>query len=171
MNTLTRTLAFILLFSTLSCTKNQKNTLILEIEINGVVDRIRGMPDFVAYGTYETKFFINTKVGKFRIYKTGDSMFIKLDDGATFFVFINMFKRENFQNTNFRLVGDTLEVVGKDGYYLKLVGDMIEEFRGEGISAKLLNYSFEPIKFPQKWIVRYMGAIIILNVEEVRLLY
>lgn len=171
MITLTRILVFILLFSACSYSKNKENVLLAEIEINGLVDRIRKMPDFVASGTYEMRFFINTKSGKFKIYKAGDSMFVRLDDRASFLISISMFKKWNFQDRRMRLVGDTFEILGKDGYYLKVVGDRIEEFRGEGISAKLLNYSMEPVKFPKKWIIRYMGANVILNVEEIEIIY
>ena len=171
MITLTRILGFILLFSAFSCPKNKEKVLLTEIEINGLADRIKKMPDFVASGTYEMRFFINTKSGKFKIYKTGDSMFVRLNDGATFLISLSMFKQGNFQDRRMRLVGDTFEISGKDGYYLKVVGDRIEEFRGEGISAKLLNYSMEPVKFPKKWIIRYMGASVILNVEEIEIIY
>jgi hypothetical protein len=171
MNTLARILAFILLFSAFSCPKKGGKILLSEIEINGVLDKIRRMPDFVALGTYETRFFTSVKRGNFKIYKTGDSMWVRLNDGATFLISLNMLKHENFRNSSVRLAGDTFEILGKSGYYLRMVGDRIEEFRGEGISARLSNYSTEPVRFPKKWIVRYMGAIIILNVEEITLLY
>ena len=145
--------------------------LISEIEVKGVVDRIRMMPDFVASGKYELRFFMNSKSGNFKMYKTGEGVFVRLDDGITFSVSLDMFKHENLQNPKVRLAGDTFEISGRDGYYMKIVGDRIEEFRGEGIIARLSDYCDEPLKFPRKWVVRYMGANITLQVEEIRLLY
>lgn len=167
-------LAYILVFSIFGCEKPKgikRDILIYEIEVNTIFEEIRKLPNLVAYGRYNLKFFINSKSGDFELYKLSDSIFVKMDNGSTFLIPIGKFISENFNPTRLIIYADTVEISKGEGYYLKIVSDKIEEFKGKGISVNVSDYTYEPVKFPQKWVIRYMGSFIILRIDSIKILY
>ncbi|MEO0196234.1 MAG: hypothetical protein ABIL88_08320 [candidate division WOR-3 bacterium] len=167
-------LASTLVFSVAGCikaTEIKRDVLIYEIEVNTVLEEIRKLPNLVAYGKYTVRFFINTKEGDFKLYKLSDSIFVKMDNGSAFLISLSKFVFEESNPLKLKLYADTVEISRGEGYYLKIVSDRIEEFRGEGISAKVSDYAHEPVKFPQKWVIRYMGALVILKIDSIKILY
>ena len=176
MSILRHILAFTLVFSVAGCirpTGTKRDVLIYEIEVNTIIEEIKKLPNFIAYGKYTVKFFINTKKGDFKLYKLSDSIFINMDNGSTFLIPLSKFVFEDFNPTKLKLsiYADTVEILREEGYYLKIVSDRIEEFRGEGISTKVSDYAYEPVKFPKKWVIRYMGTLVILKIDSIKILY
>lgn len=172
MNTLRLILAFILLFSVACKERKEKNFGILyEIELNSIKENLRNLPNLVAYGKYDLRIFLNSKEGYFKLYKLSDSIFINLDDSKRFLVSMDPITSADFGFREVQLKGDTFIVEGGKDFYAKIIADKLVEFKSQGIYLQLDDYIYEPVKIPRKWIIRYMGAIIILKIDSVKVIY
>ncbi len=172
MNTLRLILAFILLFSVACKGKKEKNLAMLyEIELNSIKENLRNMPNVVAYGRYNLRIFFNSKEGHFKLYKLSDSIFINLDDSKRFLVSMDPLTSANFEFREVQLKGDTFIVEGDKEFYAKIIADKLVEFRAKGIYLRLDDYIYEPVRIPRKWMIRYMGAVIILKIDSIKLIY
>ncbi len=150
--------------------KNNKDILLYEIEINSLRENIRNIPSFVAYGRYTVRFFLNSYSGKFKLYKMSDTVYIHLDGGNKFVLPLEMVEPEDFLPKKVSLAGDTLVVEGKK-FYLKTVSDRIVEVKANEVYIRFNDYSYEPVAIPRRWLIRYMGATITLNVDSVEVIY